>query len=421
MVPVLWSLCAFAFPVYSQITQEETLAGPDAHEIASPSYLLGGWAGERARLLERGVKFDFQYLNESFWNLKSEQKERFTSWERVRGTVDIDLGAWIEQPGWSFHATALWQGGSDVGAYLDLLADPSGIASVNTFRLDSWWVQKQWLDERLTVRAGQFAGEDSYGDQNYGTSFVFEPMSYAFGNLATTQESYSPPSTPAFEIRFVPIHHVYVKSMVVSGEPSQFSHNPTGLVPQFRGDPVSVSEIGFTSGKRSSAIRPADNATTRRGYTGLYKFGASYNPLKFPEPASLTLRSSNYLLYAMANQALWRVDPREAKGLDGTFGYDWSPPSVNRNNTELMAGLRFNEPLPIHLHNTMSLGYVQNGLSQLFLSPGMPAFKTEHGAEFNTLFVLGPFLWQPVIQYYANAGGGVERAVVVGFRIKVEL
>jgi len=123
----------------------------------------------------------------------------------------------------------------------------------------------------------------------------------------------------------------------------------------------------------------------------------------------------------MASQALWRVDPHEAKGLDGTFTYDWSPPSVNRNNTLLTAGLRFNEPLPVNFHNSMSLGYVRNSLSPQFLLPGTPAWKTEQGVEFNALLDVAPMLLlQPVIQYYANVGGGVQRAVVFGFRTKVE-
>ncbi len=124
----------------------------------------------------------------------------------------------------------------------------------------------------------------------------------------------------------------------------------------------------------------------------------------------------------MASQALWRVDPKGAKGLDATFAYDWSPPDVNRNNTLLTAGLRFNEPLPLHIHNTMSLGYVRNSLSPDFLPPGRSSFKSEQGVEFNALLDVAPMLLlQPVIQYYANVGGGTTRAVVFGFRTKVEL
>jgi hypothetical protein len=118
---------------------------------------------------------------------------------------------------------------------------------------------------------------------------------------------------------------------------------------------VSVSEIGFTPGKNASSVRAFDNVETRKGYSGLYQFSASYNPGKLTSPTGPTPRSGNYLLYRMASQALWRVDPKGAKGLDATFAYDWSPSDVNRNNRELTAGLRFNEPLPAHFHNNRSV------------------------------------------------------------------
>jgi hypothetical protein len=71
------------------------------------------------------------------------------------------------------------------------------------------------------------------------------------------------------------------------------------------------------------------------------------------------------------------------------IGHDWSPAVVNRNNRELTAGLRFNEPIPSHMYNTVSPGFVQNNLSSLFLLPGVPSWKA-------------------------------ERAVVIGFRTKIE-
>jgi carbohydrate-selective porin OprB len=123
----------------------------------------------------------------------------------------------------------------------------------------------------------------------------------------------------------------------------------------------------------------------------------------------------------MASQALWRVDPKGIKGLDATFAYDWSPADVNRNHRELTAGLRFNEPLPLRIHNTMSFGYVQNNLSPQFVPAGTPSWKAEHGIEFNALLDVAPsILLQPVVQYYTNVGGGTRSAVVFGFRTKVE-
>src|SRR6266849_3895595 len=318
---VVWTaLCIFAARAYSQDAQDETLSGPDRHETGQGphGHLLGDWGGQRSRLLERGVRFDLQYISDTLWNIKSDKKERSAMWNRIRGTVDIDFGALIEQPGLYFHATALWQGGGNLGTYLGLLTSPSGMSSANTFRLDSWWLEKRWLNERFTVRVGQFAGQDFYGAQHYAASFIFEPMGYALGNLFTDLESFDPPSTPAMEIRVAPIQHLYVKSMVEAEDRDPFAHNPTGLVPQFRGVPVSISEIGFTTGQRASSVRAFDNVESRKGYSGLYQFGASYNPGKFETNTSTKPTSGNYLLYWMASQTLWRVDAREARGLDAT-------------------------------------------------------------------------------------------------------
>lgn len=412
----------FAARGYSQDDIGETLSGPDSHETGQGphGHLFGDWGGKRTRLLERGVRFDFQYISDSLWNIDSKQPERFASWNRFRWTVDIDFGTLTGQHGLYFHATALWQAGGNLGTYLGLLTSPSGMSSENTCRLDSWWIEKRWLNERLTARIGQFAGQDFYGAQHYAVSFIFEPMGYALGNLFTTTEIFDPPSTSAMEVRVVPIHNIYIKSMVMAGYPAPFSINPTGLVPQFRGTPVSVSEIGFTPGKKATSVRAFDNVESRKGYSGLYQFGASYNPAKFTTATGVR-QSGNYLLYGIASQALWRLNPKEAKGLDGTFAYDWSPPNVNRNNTLLTAGLRFNEPLPLRFHNTMSVGYVRNSLSPQFLPSGMPPWKPEQGIEFNILLDPIPMLLiQPVVQYYENVGARPGHAVVFGFRTKLD-
>ena len=403
--------------------QEETLAGADAHQIGAGArgHLFGDWGGARSRWLERGVRFDFHYVSDTLANVVSEQSQKFFGWNRVRATVDIDFGKLNDHPGWYFHATGLWQSGGNLNTYIGLLTSPSGMSSEDTFRLDSWWVEKRWSNDRIAARAGQFAGQDFYGAQHYGASFIFEPMGYALGNLFTTFEVFDPPSTPAAEIRVVPMDRLYVKSLVLSGDPTPFANNPTGFVPQFHGHPVTVAEIGFTPGKNATTVRAFDSVEGRKGYSGLYQLGASYNPGPFELANGTASQSGNHLVYVMASQALWRVDPKEAKGLDATFAYDWSPPDVNRNNTQFTAGLRFNEPLPVHFHNTMSLGYVQNRVSQQFAPPGAPPFNPEHALEFNALLdVLPMLLLQPVIQFFANDGGGTQHAIVVGFRTKVE-
>jgi len=414
-------VCVCGSPAYSQTGGGETLSCPGNYDIrvGSQAHLLGDWCGERTRLEQRGVRFDFQYVSDTLWGFKTQQNSQFASWNRFRATVDIDFGKLAGQDGLYFHATGLTQGGGNLGQDLGLLTGPSSLVSANTTRLDSWWIEKRWLDDRIAVRVGQFAGQDFYGNAQFGESFINGSMGYALGNLSTTFETANPFATPAAEIRIVPIDHLYLKSMVMAGDPSPLTSNPTGLVPTFRGNPVVVSEIGFTPG-RNATSGTVDNVESRKGYSGLYQFGVAYNPGDFTTPLNPTPVSGNYLLYWKASQALWRVDPKQARGLDAIFAIDWSPPNVNRNFMQLTAGLRFNEPLPLGFHNSISLGYVRNSLSSDFLPAGMAAWKTEHGVELNMLLNYGPFLVQPVIQYYANVGGIGGHAVVAGFRTKID-
>jgi len=93
---VLTGLCVFAGPAYAQT------------DLAAETYLLGDWGGLRTRLLEQGVRFDFQYVSDTLWGFKSQQTP-FAMWNRFRATVDIDFGALAGLDGWYFHATGLAQ------------------------------------------------------------------------------------------------------------------------------------------------------------------------------------------------------------------------------------------------------------------------------------------------------------------------
>jgi hypothetical protein len=93
-------LCAVGRPAYSQTGGGETQTCPGNYDIrvASQSHLLGDWCGERTRLEQRGVRFDFYDVTDTLWGFKSQQTPQFAPWNRFRATVDIDFGV-IEQDG----------------------------------------------------------------------------------------------------------------------------------------------------------------------------------------------------------------------------------------------------------------------------------------------------------------------------------
>ena len=403
---------------------DDTLSGGsrNQHEPAHQQHFFGEWGGERPKLLREGVNLDFQYESDLLWNVRSPRPTRSTVFARGRGTVDIDFAKLTETPGWKLHVTAVWQGGGNLGTYLGQFAGPSGLASANSFRLDSWWVEKALREKRVYLRVGQFAAGDFYGNQLFGPSFIFEPLQYALDNLNVTYETSDPPSTSAAELRVIPAKHLYVKSMVYAADRLPYAHNPTGLVPDFRGAASSASEIGWAPGKRAYTLLPQDSVEDRKGYAGLYQFGAVVNPGKFRSTGSTGQVGGDYLLYGMLNQAVYRSNLNSDRGLDLTAGVDWSPLDRNKTNQVNDIGLRLNEPLPTQLHNTIGLAWVRTGIGQgITLTEPLPPQTAEHGLEFNLLLELPRgILVQPVAQFYIHSGGALANVSVFGLHTKVD-
>src|SRR5215472_2325712 len=394
-----------------------TNTDPPATAQTSSPYMFGDWNGERSKLADSGVVFNFQSVNDTLMTPQGD----FTKWSRVRGTLDIDFDRSEIVSGLKFHITGLWQGGGNMGGYIGSIANPSSLVSANTFRLDSFWFEKSFLGQRVFVRLGQFAGQDSYGVQEYGGSYLLEPMGYALGNLfGSTFETFDPASTPAAEIRLVPSQHFYVKSAIFSGNRNPYGDDPIGLHFKFKDTPVIASETGVLFGQEGDS--------TRRNYPGSYKFGAVINPGPFPNLVTGVHSTGNYLLYFMINQAVYRAGAGSDRGLDVTFAYDWSPDDVARINTQTTGGLRYRGLLPHREHDALTFGivysHVSDVLNRFIVNAGLPMFGSEKALEVNySIQVKRWFTFQPVFQHYFDAGGNpqMRNSTVVGFRSSFNL
>jgi porin len=388
------------------------------------NYLLGDWGGERSQLEAEGVSFSFFYVSDFLGNPSGGENQAFTDWGRIRGTVDIDIGKLTDTNAPTFHITGLWQNGGNLGVeHLGSIANPSSLVSAPTFRLDSWWFEQALFNRHLFLRGGQFGGQDFYGVQEYGGSYLLEPLGYALGNLfGTTYESFDPASTPAAEMRIVPNKHLYVKSAVLAGNRNPYADDTTGFGFVRKDSPVVVSEIGYLTDS------PNLNASSRsqKIYPGKYKFGASYNLGEFIDPVTGAKRSGNYLLYFMANQAVYRQEVGSNRGLDLDFAVDWSPDDVNRVNEQITGGFRYNGPIPRRAKDSVAVGIVYSKISdhfdQSYVLQSLPVLGAEKAFEVNYLFQVTHWLaLQPAVQYFAEVGADPHQgdAVVAGFRLKV--
>ncbi len=400
--------------------------GADDAPASQPrQHLFGEWDAERTALAEKGVTFDFFYIADLQANPVGGLKQTQAGWGRIRGTMDVDFAKLGGPNGLTFHVTGLWQFGGNLGADIGVLANPSGLVSAHTTRLDSFWLQQALFSNHLFLRAGQFAGLDFYGDQEYGSSYLIEPLDYAFGNLfPTTYESFNPAATPAAEIRVVPWRTFYIKSAVLSGNRNPYQQDTNGFHFAIRNSPDWVFETGFTRDLPDPSGRAphADQKT----YPGIYKFGAAYNGGKFTNAAGFQ-SSGNYLIYGAANQALYRSAAGSTRGLDATLGFDWSPYDVNQQNSQITAGLRYNGPISSRPQDGVDFGFVYTHIGDPFQSVGVPLgaplLGSEKAVELNYALQWKPYLlWQPVFQYYWDVGGDsrIPNAAVFGFRVKVD-
>jgi len=198
-------------PLSAQTNSPASDDGGALFETRPRQYLFGDWGGKRTALEEKGVKFDFFYIADLEANPSGGLQQTKAGWERIRGTIDINFDELMKWQGLRFHTTGLWQSGANLGAKIGTLANPSDLVSAHTTRLDSFWLEQNFLNSKVRLRAGQLAGLDFYGNQEYGGSWLIEPMGYAFGNLfSSIFESFNPAGTPGAEIRFAPKRNFYV-------------------------------------------------------------------------------------------------------------------------------------------------------------------------------------------------------------------
>jgi porin len=374
--------------------------------------MFGDWGGQRTALERAGVVFNFISVNDFMVDTRSD----VANWSRVRATLDVDFDKLDLVHGLKFHITALWQGGGNMGTYLGSIANPSSLVSADTTRLDSWWFEESVADDKLVFRAGQFAGLDFYGVQAYGASYVMEPLGYALGNLFTADyESFDPAGTPAAEVRVIPTKHIYVKSAIFSGNRNPYHDDISGVNFKVKDNPVIATEAGYL-------VDPTPSATGKT-YPGSYKFGATTNPGQFNNIVTGVRSSGNYLLYFMANQAVYRPEAGSDRGLDLNFAFDWTPDDITRAYSQVTGGVRYHGLIPHRSRDTVAFGLVYSRtsgiLNHALADLGLMPYGTEKALEVNyALQVTRWFTFQPVFQYYFDTGGNpfMRNSTVAGFR-----
>ena len=411
--------------------------------------LLDDNSGLRGALKTAGVDFDVEYIN-YYHNIVSGNASRGqdNDWGRIRFTMDVDFSKLAHLDGLSFHFSAINQSGANIGRTLGSYSNPDNLASSQSTRVDTYWLQQKLFDGVVVLRLGQLAQQDDYGVQEYASSFVMEPLGFAFGNLFdNVTATFDPASKPGFELRVYPYGGFYAKSMVQAGDPDPYGdHDHHGLNFSLDGHGVVASEIGYRQKEISS--NPSEPATTAKDDKGtinasaegiktllegdlpsLYRIGVYNSFADYPDASHRQIVRGNYLVYAMVNQSVFREahsGPGLMRGLDVFGGLDYSPQDVSLAFLQVTGGLRYTGLFPTRGRDTLGLGVAYTEFSRRFNTPGSllanGRYTSETALEINYIYRITRLLSvQPFAQYYLNPGGTGRRedALLLGFGSKV--
>ena len=354
------------------------------------------------------------YIAETFANL-SGGLDRGAIYE---GYLKLGLGVNLEKLlGWDntfFYTNVLYPHGDSLSQkYVGDLNVVSNIDTYDSLRLFKCWLQRNFGDDRGSVRVGIMAvDKDFFASEGAG---LF--LNSAFGAFPVISQDIVAPiypvSAPGVRLIWKPTDALLLRAAVFSGDVGSATANRNNTHLDFRGrDGID----GFVEGAWSTVLA-AD-------LHGTYKLGGFYNSKSFDDLSGDEEHAGNYGFYAIADQQLWHEGESEAslkQGLSSFARTAFAPNDRNLVTFDTEAGLTYTGLLPHRDNDILGIGVIYTRISDQARDAASQPLATHHEAvveisyqaPFKSYFTL-----QPDFQYIVNPGAVTHRhdAIVAGLR-----
>jgi len=157
------SVFAIAVFVVTDVARAGDVAATHAPAEPSP-WLFGDWNGERARLKERGIDFQFGYTGEAAYNATGGIREDAAYADQYVAGITLDLDKLAGIPAAQFQATVTQRTGRNLSddAELGTLQQVQEVyGRGQTTRLTQFWYRQQFADGLIDWKVGRLGvGED---------------------------------------------------------------------------------------------------------------------------------------------------------------------------------------------------------------------------------------------------------------------
>lgn len=390
-------------------------------------YALGDWGGWRKKLAEKGIEFGLSTINEVWGNTTGGLKTGSVAPSLIQFATGIDLEKLIHWKGASFYSRWAYLGGQDPGPTLtgDLFG-VSNIAGWNTFRNIELWLQQNFLENKLSVRAGQLVADSEFVISDYGALFInntFGWPAFLFTNLPFGGPAF-PMGAPGVRIKIEPSEAFSLKAAVFQGVYSQQINNH-GFYWDFHPQDGLFYLL-------EAAHRYQYSNLPGQIKTGVW--GSSGNFLNTASTSNAF--NGNYGVYGIIDQLIYcphtlsdkkGIDTNDSPGL-GAFGrVAFEPSNLNLMSFYFDTGLNYKGLFPKRKNDLLGIGVTfgqmtSTGLNNIQQSQGVaPAwidmiFELTYQAQITRFVSI-----QPDLQYIINPGTAqnLPNALIIGMRANV--
>jgi porin len=417
-------------------------SGAQAQDKAKPQpsiwereRLTGEWHGARTASKEKRVDIGIDYIGETFGILSGGLRRGSTYEGLLAVSVDTDLEKLTGWKGASTHITIFQihnANGLNAADYVGSIADPSSIDAVRTTRLFTAWFQQNFLDDMISIRAGQLAADDEFFTSPTASGLINTTFGYGT-NLSANQIHGGPAyplATPGLRLQVNPAKELSILAALFAGDPAGSGCTGNPQLCNKYGTTFSTSGGALWMGELQYAVNFGKHAA---GLPGFYKLGGWYATSDFADQrygvdatgavvslasplavASLT-HNGDWGIYGVADQMFWKSGERS---INIFVRAGFSPSDRNLISSYVDGGFGIKGLIPGRGDDTLIFGVAHMRISQdaaaldrdilAIRGPPYPIRDAETVFELSYLAQITPW-WtvQPDIQYIIHPGGNV--------------
>jgi porin len=404
------------------------------NQPAEPKLLGGDLGGLRTGLAAAGIELGISYIGETLGVVSGGVRRGFVYEGQVGVSLHVDLDKLAGWSGARAHVNAIDVHGRGpsrnlLGGNLMVL---SGIEALPAVRLYKLWLDQSLLDDRLSIRFGQLAGDDEFAISNTAGGLINSTFGFPLitsANMTGGGPAYPLP-TPGVRVQVKPASDVTLHAAVFSGNPGGqgcFGNpqlcNPSGTTFSFSGGALWLGEAQY-------AVNTEKTAT---GLPGTYKLGGWRETGTFLNQFTGALdRSGDWGIYGIADQMVWRQPGNDDQSLNVFVRAGGVPSDRNLVSWYVDGGLGFKAPLADRSDDVLTLGFAYGRISDAAVradrtaGPPTPVRDLEAVIELAYSASIAPgWTVQPDLQYVIHPGGNlasptgtgtIGNALVLGLR-----